>query len=109
MGILKKIKRKTPTAQGIDALAAKIGHVNDLIALRLLKLSDTEPNAYIYPEMWAGKDDEYKRNWCQNVFIAWSLLHKKTPEQIRALDFHVFDSDGVALLGRYNDRDGFRA
>lgn len=107
MGMLKKLKRKSPSAKGINEIAEKIKLVNNLISLGLLQLNDKSPYAYIYPEIWAGKDEAYKKNWCANVFLTWSLLYKKTPEEIRGLDFTVFDKDGN-LMGRYNDREGFR-
>ncbi len=105
MGMLKKLnQKKRPDVQQIAEL---MKNVIDLTAMGLLQPGEETPDFYIYPELFAGKDQKFKSNFCQNVFRVWCLTSGKTPEETRSMTVAVFHKENGDLLGTYTEKDGF--
>jgi len=109
MGLLKKARRKETNV--INGLSEKVKQVTDAEALGILTLDPNEPQARIYRELWEGKNDEYRRNFSQNLFRVWCISHLKRVNELGGagqITFSVYDKESSVLLGTYSDKRGFR-
>lgn len=123
MSILKKLK-KQPKPADLATISRTLANVKKLIDLKVITVNLQDPEFSLYPELWYGKDQKFKTNFCKNIRIWRSVTIGRTerisfetrsgessfdPEQIPALIFlHVKDIESGDLIGIFNGKSGYK-
>lgn len=75
MSILKKIRKQQQPAD-LAGMAKIVANVKKLIDMKVLVVNMEKPEISLYPEIWIGKDQKYKTNFCKNVLVWRSITLK---------------------------------
>jgi len=71
----------------------KIAGVENLIKMNLIKPVFQFNELHFYHEaLWSGKDEEFKKNWCKNLYIYCGLVGKKDFNKKKPVKFIDIDS-----------------
>jgi hypothetical protein len=70
-----------------NKLASKFRAIEDLIKMKLLRLSP-DKKVYLYSKpLWLEKDKKFKTSWCINIYIYYSIWNAKTMKEKTPLSF----------------------
>lgn len=83
-----------------------VQNVNSLINLRVLQVSEDEPNIYIMEELWYGKNKAYKLQFCKNLLTYWHLNNQTPLNQVKMFTLTVFNKETAEFIATYHMEKG---
>lgn len=90
----------------LASIGAMIKNVKALIDLRILQFSETEPNAYLFREIWYNKDRRFKLEFCKNLLTYWHISRQTSIDQLQEYTLAVFDKETGDLMATYHMKNG---
>ena len=102
MNILKRLKKQQRPAD-LAAISKAVVNVKKLIDMKALSVNMEKPEISLFPELWIGKDDNYKSSFCKNVLMWRSLtLKEEMPQDAKVLNIETGET-----IGEYRKNVGF--
>lgn len=110
MSILKKLK-KQPKPADLATISRTLANVKKLIDLKVITVNLQDPEFSLYPELWVGKDQKFKTNFCKNILI-WrtvTLGHSYKEDRLEGLNntLKILNIETAEQMGTYNKETGF--